>query len=294
VSGIIKTAYGIHLLKVIDKQNAHLETLDEINGALRATLEKQKMEAAEQSFAYQIEGELKANPQNFDAVVRKAGLQARETPPFRYGEKLPDFGDSQSFAELSFQLPQGQVGEPITVPKGLAIIQVSEVVPEHVPKLDEVRARVEQDYRAEQSKLLASQKAREFAARVKNGDFKKLAQAQGLKVKESKDFTQQENVDDLIPGSAVTAAFTLAPGQTSDVASPGNNNLVFRVASHTPANEADFAAQADRIREELLDRKRYLAFEIYRQNLKQDLIHNGQLKINDAAMRQFLASYRRP
>jgi len=43
----------------------------------------------------------------------------------------------------------------VTVPKGLAVFQVTEIVPEHLPKLEEVKAVVEQDYRAQQSKELA-------------------------------------------------------------------------------------------------------------------------------------------
>ena len=187
----------------------------------------------------------------------------------------------------------GDVGQPISVPKGLAVIQAAEVVPEHVPTLDEVRARVEQDYRAEQSRVLASEKAKQFAAAARSGDFKKIAKTQHLDVKESKDFTRQDSVSETIPASAVAAAFTLAPGQTSDVAAAGTNSVVFHVLSHTPPNEADFAAQQGQIAEDLLGRKREVAFEIYQQNLKQWLLQSKELKMNDAAMKQFLASYAR-
>src|SRR5204862_2287074 len=96
----------------------------------------------------------------------------RETPLFKYNQSVPDFGNSEAFQSLAFQLPQGDVGQPISVPKGLAVIQVTEVVPEHVPALDEVRARVEQDYRAQQSKVLAAENAKAFAAAARSGDFK--------------------------------------------------------------------------------------------------------------------------
>jgi hypothetical protein len=77
----------------------------------------------------------------------------------------------------------------------------------------------------------------------------------------------------------------------SGVISAGTNQVLFKVVSHTPANEADFAAQRDQISEELLDQKRDLQFEIYRQNLKDQFIRAGKLKINDAGMKQYLASY---
>ena len=83
----------------------------------------------------------------------------------------------------------------------------------------------------------------------------------------------------------LSEAFTLNPGQVSGVISVGTNQVLFKVVSHTPANEADFAAQRDQIREELLDQKRDLQFEIYRQNLKDQFIRSGKLKINDAGMK---------
>ena len=287
---LVKTIYGVHIIKVEDKQSAHLQSLDEVKDAIRAELEKQKLAAAEESLADRFEREVKAK-KDFQAAARELGLEARETPLFKYNQSIPDFGNSEAFQSLAFQLPQGDVGQPISVPKGLAVIQVAEVVPEHVPALDEVRARVEQDYRAEQSKVLASEKAKEFAAAARSGDFKKIAKTERLDVKESKDFTQQDSVSETIPASAVAAAFTLAPGQTSDVAAAGTNSVVFHVLSHTPPNEADFAAQQGQIAEDLLGRKREVAFEIYQQNLKQWLLQSKELKMNDAAMKQFLASY---
>jgi hypothetical protein len=176
----------------------------------------------------------------------------------------------------------------------VAVIQVTDIVPEHAAKLEEVRGQVEEDYRLDQSKRLAAEKAKAFAQEVKTGDFARAAKAAGYAVKESKDFAQQDYVEGLGSGVQLSEAFGLPPGQVSDVVSLGATSVVFRVASHTPANEADLAAQQDRISEELLQRKRSLAFEVYRQNLKERLVRSRELKMNDAVMQQFLASYQKP
>jgi peptidyl-prolyl cis-trans isomerase D len=294
---LVKTTYGVHILKVEDKQNAHLQSFNEVQDAIRNELEKQKLTAAEESLADRLARQAKAK-KDLQAAARELGLEARESPLFKFNQSIPDFGNSEAFQNLAFQLPQGDVGGPVSVPKGLAVIQVAQVVPEHVPTLDEVRARVEQDYRAERSKVLASEKAKAFAAEVKGGDFEKIAKREHVAVKESKDFNAQESVSqendpEAIPASAVAAAFTLAPGQTSDVVTVGANSVVFRVLSHTPPKEADFAAQQGAIAEEVLERKRSVAFEIFQQNLKRRLLDSRELKMNDDAMKQFLASYAR-
>jgi peptidyl-prolyl cis-trans isomerase D len=293
VSDLIKTIYGIHILKVLDKQNAHLQTFEEVKDSIRSEIEKQRLADAQDLLANGLARQLQANPQQFDVIARKAGLEPKESAQFKFGQPVPDLGNSDAFENLAFQLKQGEVGTPISVPKGLAIIQAVGAVPEHVPTLDEVRAQVEADYRAERSKVLATEKALQFAAQVKTGDFQKVAKAMGLTVKESKDFTGQDYVEGLGSGIQLAAAFTLNPGQTSDVVTIGTNNAVFRVESHTPANDADLAPQQDRIGEELLTQKRNLAFELYRQNLKRQLQRSGQLRMNEQAMKQFIGSYER-
>jgi peptidyl-prolyl cis-trans isomerase D len=291
VSGLVKTAYGIHIIKLEDKQVAHLESFDEVKDSIRTELEKQRLADAQEKLANQLETQLKANPQQFEAIVRKVGLEPKESPLFKYGQAVPDLGNTDAFENLAFQLRQGEVGTPISVPKGEAIIEVAQILPEHVPSLNEVRARVEEDYRHDQSKVLAADKAKQFAQEARTGDFNKVAKALGLTPQESKDFSESEYVEGLANGSQLAEAFTLRPGETSGVVSLGSNSVVFRVVSHKPANQADFAAQRDQIEEELLDQKRSLAFEIYRQNLEQQLLRRGELKMNEATMKNFLASY---
>ncbi len=293
VSGLVTTEYGIHIIKCLAKQTAHLESFDEAKASIQAALEKQKLAEAQTALAAQLEDALKANPTQFETVAEKFGLKPQETPLFKYNQAVPDLGNNEGFENLAFQLRLNEVGPPLSLPKGVAIIQVAEIVPEHTPRLDEVRAQVEEDYRAEQSKVLAQEKAREFAARVKTADFRKVAAQMGLTVKESKDFTRSDDLGDMITGAEVSSAFTLPPGQTSGVIPAGPNQLVFRVLSRTPADESGFAAQQQQIADQLLDQKRNLAFEIYRQNLKRELLKSGALKLNRDAMNAFLAMYQR-
>lgn len=291
MSGLIKTEYGYHIIKVEDRQYAHVQTLAEAKPAIQAKLEKQAVQDAQQALAVKVQHELQSNPGGLEAVAKQNSLETGETPLFSYDQAVPDLGNNQAFENLTFQLAAGAVGQPIEVPKGIAVIEVTKIVPEHVPALNEVKQKVEQDYRAEQSKILAAAKAQQFASRCKTGDFTKLAKKDGYKIQESKDFTVEDQVGNLIPGSSLSSAFTLQPGQTSSAVSVGPTHIVFQVVSHTPANESDFAAQKSTLTTQLLQQKRDLAFEIYQANLKAQLLRTGKLKINDAALKSFLAGY---
>ena len=291
VSGLVKTVYGIHILKLEEKEIAHLQTFDEVKNSIEVEIMKQRVADAQAKLATNLESQLKASPQQFEDIVRKAGLEPKQSPLFKYNQPIPDLGKTDAFENLAFQLRLNEVGTPISVPRGAAIIQLIQVVPEHIPALDEVRAQVEEDYRHEQSIQLAQNKAKKLAELAKTQDFDKAAKSLGLTSKESNDFSANEYVEGVGSGSQLSDAFTLNPGQVSGVIAAGTNQVLFKVVSHTPANEADFAAQRDQISEELLDQKRDLQFEIYRSNLKDQFIHSGKLKMNAAGMKQFLASY---
>jgi parvulin-like peptidyl-prolyl isomerase len=252
---------------------------------------KQRVADAQATLATNLESQFKANPQQFEDIVRKAGLEPKQSPLFKYNQPIPDLGKTDAFENLAFQLRLNEVGTPISVPRGEAIIQLIQVVPEHIPALEEVRAQVEEDYRHDQSIQLAQDKAKKLAELAKTQDFDKAAKSLGLTSKESNDFSATEYVEGVGSGTQLSDAFTLNPGQVSGVISAGTNQVLFKVVSHTPANEADFAAQRDQISEELLDQKRDLQFEIYRENLKDQFIRSGKLKMNEAGMKQFLASY---
>ena len=166
-----------------------------------------------------------------------------------------------------------------------------QIAPEHIPTLDEVHTQVEEDYRHDQSIVLAQDKARKLAELAKTQDFDKAAKSLGLTSKQSNDFSENEYVEGVGSGTQLGPAFTLNPGQVSDVLPAGTNQVLFKVVSHTPANEADFDAQRDQITEELLGQKRDLQFEIYRENLKDQFARTGKLKINEAGLKQYLATY---
>ena len=291
VSGLVHTVYGIHIIKVLDKQTAHLESFNDVKAAIAATLTQRKLAAAEADYADKLDAKFKADPKQFASIAKQAGLDVKQTPLFGYSQTVPDFGSNDAFQNLAFELRLGEVGQPITVPKGTTIIQVTQIVSAHVPKLDAIRAMVEEDYRAAQSKVIAHQKATAFAEAAQKGDFAKLAKADGYDLQTSNDFTQQDTVPNLGPGQSVPEAFSLNSGQTSGVLSVEGNDVVIHVLLHTPPDESNFAAQKGQIQEELLTQKRSLAYEIFRQNLKKKLMASGQIKMNPAAMKTFLASY---
>ncbi len=51
-------------------------------------MEKQRVADAQEKLASNLESQLKANPQQFEDIVRKAGLEPKESPLFKYNQPV--------------------------------------------------------------------------------------------------------------------------------------------------------------------------------------------------------------
>ncbi len=83
----------------------------------------------------------------------------------------------------------------------------------------------------------------------------------GFDAKASDLLARVASVPDVGPMTALTSAFTLANGQTSDAAFLGSNWVVYRVMDHQQPNPADLTGKTKGdIEQQLLDGKREMAF----------------------------------
>jgi len=69
-------------------------------------------------------------------------------------------------------------------------------------------------------------------------------------------------------------------GQTGDPIPLGQNWAVYRVAQHDPINQDDFDKQKAKIEEQVLQRKRQTAYDLFRTALKTRLQQEGLLQYN--------------
>jgi hypothetical protein len=69
-------------------------------------------------------------------------------------------------------------------------------------------------------------------------------------------------------------------GQVGDAIPLGQNWTVYRVAQHDPVNQDDFDKQKAKIEEQVLQRKRQTAYDLFRTALKARLQKEGLLQYN--------------
>ncbi len=283
ISDLVKTQYGFHIIKVIDRQNARTQTLDEVRPAILASLQQDKAEQTAQQISEQIADEIRRSGRApLEDLAKKYGMTLGETQPLDAGQAIPEIGNSPEIADDVFRLRPGDDSTPIRTDKGYAVLMVKDIIAAHPGTLAEVRDKVLADYRRDKSVELAKSRAEELARRAKAGeDFEKTAKALGFEPKTSDLIARTGNVQDIGPASSLTAAFTMADGQTSDPLFLGANWVVFKPLQHQAANPADLAGKTrDDIEQQVRDGKREMAFEAFRTALEARMKQDGQLRIN--------------
>jgi peptidyl-prolyl cis-trans isomerase D len=288
VSDLVKTQYGFHIVKVLDRQAARTQTMDEVFPQILGTLQEDQAQRAAEDLSGQISAEIRRSGRvSIDDLAKKFNLKLGLTPPLEANQPIPEVGNSPELAETVFRLRPGDDSSPIHTDKGYVVISVKEDQPAHPAALSEVHDRVLADYRHEKATDLAKTRAEDLAKRAKSGeDLTKAAKALGMEAKTSDLFSRTGSVSDLGGAAQLGPAFGLSAGQTSDAVSLGANWAVYKVLDRQDANPADMAKQQQDIQQQLLDARRTMAFEAFRKSLDNSMRQGGKLKMNAENLRR--------
>ncbi len=215
------------------------------------------------------------------------GLQVVTTDFVGRGDTLPGIGASSQFADAVFGEPDRSPPDEVALPTGFAIFQVQQIKPAATPTFDEIRARVETDFKNERAGSLLAQKTQELSDRAKaDHDLKKAAKEVGATMKSSDLVLPDGQVPDIgsMSGPA-SVAFTMKPGDISGPISSGNTGVVLSVVEKQDPNEQDYDSKKDDIRESLLLEKQNDLFELFVANAQERMQKSKKIKINDQEMK---------
>ncbi len=88
ISNVVTTEYGFHIIQVLEKQPAHLQTLDEVKPAIIATLKNQTVFDRMQDLADKAHAELVKAPQNAQQIATQLNLEFVDVPAYAPGSPI--------------------------------------------------------------------------------------------------------------------------------------------------------------------------------------------------------------
>jgi peptidyl-prolyl cis-trans isomerase D len=288
ISDLVKTQYGFHIIKVLDRESAHTRSFEEVRESILPILLEEKVRQDSNDISNQMAAAVRqSNRQPLEDLARKFNLEIGEAPPVTNTDPIMPLGSSPELHQALSQLRPGELSSAIQVPQGFVIVTVKEIQAAHQGTLAEVRDRVLGDYQQEQSLALARTKAEDLAKRAKGGEaFDKATKELGLEAKTADPISRSGSIPDLGSGRQIEAAFGMPVGDVSPPAQVGGNWLVYRIVGHVAANPWDLLPQAAQIRAQLLQSKQSAAFEAFRMALEDRLKKEGKLTINADAMKR--------
>ena len=283
-SDVISAGYAFVIIHVDDKQEAHVKTLDEVKAQIEPLIKQQKAAQAAQHEADQLLAD--ARTTSLEKAAAAKGLQVITTDFVTSKDVLPGIGSDLQFMSAGFGQNQNAPPDQVQLHAGYAIYQVTAVKPPSTPTFEEIRSRVEQEFKNERAAQLLTQKTQELADRVKaSRDLKKTAKELGAEYKTSDFVLPDGQVPDIgSMGGPAAVAFTLKPGEISGPIDTGNSGAVLSVVDRQAPTDQDYAVKKDQIRDSLMQAKQNEVFGLYLGSLRETMEKSGKVKINQAEL----------
>jgi peptidyl-prolyl cis-trans isomerase D len=283
-SDLVKSSYGFHIIHVEDKQAAHLKTLAEVKSEIEEKVKQQKTTRATETAANTLLSH--ARTDGFDAAATAKGQTAVSTEFFSRTDNLPGLGANPQFMDAVFNEADKAPPDVVQVPQGYVVFQLLAIKPPATPTFEEIRSRVESEFKNQRAGFMLQQKTQELSDRAKAAhDLKKAAKDLGATVKTSELVAPDGQVPDIGSMASASAIFSLKPGEISGPITAGGNGVVAQLLEKEAPTDQEFAGKKDGIRQSLVEAKQNDLFELYVTNLRKDMEKSKRLKVNQEEMK---------
>ena len=196
-------------------------------------------------------------------------------------------GTAQELSNALFAAKKGGAPAMAQTPQGYAIYQVTEIQPPQTPAFEQIKAQVEDQFKAQRAQMMLAQKTQELSDRAHaEHDLHKAAKEVGATVRTSDLVNATAQVPDVgAMSGAANVAFGMEPGQISGPLQGGATiGIVLSILEKQQPTPEEAKVAWDHAKESLLDQKRQTLEGLYVQNLRDKLEKEGKIKINKKEM----------
>jgi peptidyl-prolyl cis-trans isomerase D len=288
MSDLVKSQFGFHIIKVVDKRAGSTRPLEEVRTQIQQQLQMEMANRQVVDRARQLESRID-DPGDLDTVAKEQGVIVQESGLFQRTDPVPGLGVAPQVALEAFRLNKGQVSKAIDTSRGPVFISVSDQKDPYVPKLDEVKDRVREDITRERAIELSGQRASAIAASLKSAaNFAAAAKAQGLEAKDTAQIARNAALPDVGVSQEVDAvAFTLPVNGVSDPIKTSDGTVIVRVVEKDPVTPEEFRKAKEAFRAELLNERRGRFYAAYMAKARERMT----IEINPDVLERVLATY---
>jgi peptidyl-prolyl cis-trans isomerase D len=290
---LVKTMYGYHIVQTLEHQDAGLRTFAEIKPQLTAEWKKQRANDMIQMASDKAQQALQKDPAHPEKVAADFGMQLVKVDNYGGGD-VPEFGNSTDFETAVTPLKKGEVSQPVTSGNKMAVALVTDIVPPHPSKFEDVQNQIRDAIVANRQLPLLQKKAKELVDKAKamGGDLAKAAKEMGFEAKISPEVDRAGNIEGMGSASYVAEGFARPDGTILNPIGAGDSEIVAKVIAHVAPDMSGLAAQRSTIRDEIKSQRARDRNMLFEAGVKSALIKQGKIKIHQDVLDRLLASYR--
>ena len=280
---IVKSQFGYHIIQVEERTTKHTQSLAEVLPTIQATLSREKIAQAEDSYAKSLAVE--AGKNGLAAAAKAHGLELVTTPPTAQQGTIAALPDGTQLLAKAFQAKQGAAPDYAATGEGYAIFQVTGIQAAHAPAFADWKSHILDDYRDQNLAGLLAQKVNDLSVKAKSGDFAAAAKAAGATVKTSDLVGANGQVPDLgSVGQVAPQLFDLAQGAVSGPINTGRTGVVAKILEKQEPSADEIQKNFDQTRQQILDERQDEAFQLFASNIAADYKKHNRVRMNPKAV----------
>ncbi len=206
ISGLVRTTFGFHIIKLVDKQPVHVKPFEEVKKDIEMKLKLQKAKDVALKEADKAYTALYKNP-DLSVYAKAHGLKVHKTGLFsREEKKAPEVIPETAFMKAAFGLQKGKVSSIVQLKRGFCLMALTDHKPSRILPLEKVKEKVTTAVKKEKAGELAKNKAEALIKVLMKGEtLEELAKKEGVTVKKTRPLSMMNPYDPDLGGALAGA-----------------------------------------------------------------------------------------
>ncbi|MBM3724447.1 MAG: hypothetical protein FJW40_03345 [Acidobacteria bacterium] len=292
LSGIVATEYGLHIIQMVERQDAHTLTFEEARPQLVKEATQRQVYDRMPAIAGEMRDALAKAPTATVDVATKYNAQLVKAEKIGSGDApLPLLNKAPEVYAAVAGLKKGDVTQVINVAGNrLVVAQLDEIHPERPATLADVGGRIMEDLRiARGNQLLeARRKTAEEKLAAAGADLKKVGAELKLEYKEAPEFTADGAAEGLGSASVLTEAFAKPVGSLIKPVTLDGKWFFVKVTGRQDADLSKLPAGREAIVAKLRNAKQTERRQLFEDGLVAKLTAEGKIKIRQDAIKRIV------
>lgn len=164
IVGPVRTQFGLHIIKILDKDLRELKIAD-IKMSIKVSQQtKDDLKQRAEDFIYV------AKQDGFDKAVNTLSVGARQTPPFNKGKFIPTIGNYEDIVNWTFAGSLADISDVTTIAQGYAVFMISEIKNAGVTPFEQVSNQIKNLIRKQKQFNVALSYANQLRQKLSSTD----------------------------------------------------------------------------------------------------------------------------